>query len=120
MFYILCRFHRNTFSSEDIKPLSDALLLLVSPCNLVSFLFNDMLSLLCCQVTPAPCPLSWSWTKRCVSMKSTKTRSSLFTVSLTAFSTGCIYTRKHTPSGFKSQHVFVSRMWYNSLQALCQ
>lgn len=38
--------------------------------------------LLCFQVTPAPCRLSWSWRKLCVSMNSTKTLSSLSTVSL--------------------------------------
>ena len=59
---------------------------LSSSINLVYRLYfevmNDIWCLLCCQVTPALCRHSWSWRKRCVSTNSTKTRSSLSTVSL--------------------------------------
>lgn len=63
-------------------------LLLISP-----DVVNDISSPLSCQVTRAPCRLSWSSKKPCVSTNSTRTLSSLSTVSLCAFVrlhlTGC-------------------------------
>lgn len=60
---------------------------MISPTNLLSLkcMFwarSDTHHLLSFQVTPALCRLSWSWRKPCVFMNSTKTRSSLSTVSL--------------------------------------
>lgn len=76
----------------DTRPISFAWF--VQPTN---FLWSACVSalsdthLLCFQVTPAPCRLSWSWRKLCVSMNLTKTLSSLSTVSLAPPHTQSIY-----------------------------
>lgn len=52
---------------------------------------NDIQYVLVSKVTPARCRLSWSWRKRCASTNSTKTQSSLSTVSLAAFHTDVFF-----------------------------
>lgn len=78
---------------------------------------NDIQYVLLSKVTPARCRLSWSWRKRCASTNSTKTQSSLSTVSLAAFHTDVFFLEQHIQFQHLTHRMFLFtvtvRCWFS-------